>query len=375
MKFRARYNLFRQFNNLLLITLIGFTFVLLIKYNNYSINKKHEELAKIINNTYLTKTTDLIISKIKSNYINVSHKVSSGEKLNEILKKYNIHTKIFVADFNKHVSTKYFGDYFWQMPKIINTNKRKILNYCRKKKINVIIPTSDLELAFWAKYKKKFNKYKIFPMISDYETVSLCQDKWKFFNFLKKNNIKTPETFLSIKSINKKIKIFIIKERKVTNSRKIYPNLRLSDLQYKIKFFKNPIIQEFITGEEISIDCSIAKNYLPKKIILRRRDKIFMGESEQTTFFRNNRFISEMKKICKLFKFSGHIMFQAIVRNKKISILECNPRIGGASVASIYKGLNSLENFIDSNFKLKKKKYYTNKNFKKLIIYKNVKFI
>ena len=295
--------------------------------------------------------------------------------INEILKKYNIHTKIFVADFNKHVSTKYFGDYFWQMPKIINTNKSKILNYCRKKKINIIIPTSDLELAFWAKYKKKFNNYKIFPMISDYETVSLCQDKWKFFNFLKKNNIKTPETFLSIKSINKKIKIYIIKERKVTNSRKIYPNLRLSDLQYKIKFFKNPIIQEFIPGEEISIDCSIAKNYLPKKIMLRRRDKIFMGESEQTTLFSNNRFISEIKKISKLFKFSGHIMFQAIVRNKKISILECNPRIGGASVASIYKGLNSLENFIDSNFKLKKKKYYTNKNFKKLIIYKNVKFI
>ena len=52
MKFRARYNLFRQFNNLLLIALIGFIFVLLIKYNNYSINKKHEELAKIINNTY-----------------------------------------------------------------------------------------------------------------------------------------------------------------------------------------------------------------------------------------------------------------------------------------------------------------------------------
>ena len=33
--------------------------------------------------------------------------------INEILKKYNIHTKIFVADFNKHVSTKYFGDYLY----------------------------------------------------------------------------------------------------------------------------------------------------------------------------------------------------------------------------------------------------------------------
>ena len=34
-----------------------------------------------------------------------------------------------------------------------------------------------------------------------------------------------------------------------------------------------------------------------------------------------------------------------------------------------------IQNFIESIFKLQKKKYYTNKNFKKLIIYKNVKFI
>ena len=132
---------------------------------------------------------------------------------------------------------------------------------------------------------------------------------------------------------------------------------------------------EFIPGNEISIDCSIVKNYLPKKIMLRKRDRIFMGESEQTTFFYNTHFASEIKNICKLFKFSGHVMFQAIVRGGEIFILECNPRIGGASVASIYKGLNSLENFIDLNFQLKKRKYYINKNFQKLIIYKNIKFI
>ena len=56
MKFRINYILFRQFNNLLLIALIGFIFVLLIKYNNYSINKKHEEFSRIINNIYLKKT-------------------------------------------------------------------------------------------------------------------------------------------------------------------------------------------------------------------------------------------------------------------------------------------------------------------------------
>ena len=157
MKFRARYNLFRQFNNLLLIALIGFIFVLLIKYNNYSINKKHEELAKIINNTYLTKTTDLIISKIKSNYRNISHKVSSGEKLNEILKKYNISNNEITEAIN-------------ELKKYTNPNKLKTgnkINLGIKQGQNKNLETLEYPISKTIKiiinrdYENKLNSRKI----------------------------------------------------------------------------------------------------------------------------------------------------------------------------------------------------------------------
>ena len=157
MKFRARYNLFRQFNNLLLITLIGFIFVLLIKYNNYSINKKHEELAKIINNTYLTKTTDLIISKIKTNYRNISHKVLSGEKLNEILKKYNISNNEITKVIN-------------ELKKYTNPNKLKAgnrINLSIKQDQNKSLETLEYPVSKTIKiiinrdYENKLNSRKI----------------------------------------------------------------------------------------------------------------------------------------------------------------------------------------------------------------------
>ena len=144
MKFRINYILFRQFNNLLLIALIGFIFVLLIKYNNYSINKKHEEFSRIINNIYLKKTTDLIISKIKSNYENISHKVSSGEKLNDILKKYKIsnnETVRVIYELKKYTNPNKLkpGDEIKFIIKQDQNKSLEILEYPVSKTIKIII--------------------------------------------------------------------------------------------------------------------------------------------------------------------------------------------------------------------------------------------
>ena len=144
MKFRINYILFRQFNNLLLITLIGFIFVLLIKYNNYSINKKHEELSRIINNIYLKKTTDLIISKIKSNYESISHKVSSGEQFNDILKKYKIsnnETVRVIYELKKYTNPNKLkpGDEIKFIIKQDQNKSLEILEYPVSKTIKIII--------------------------------------------------------------------------------------------------------------------------------------------------------------------------------------------------------------------------------------------
>ena len=80
------------------------------------------------------------------------------------------------------------------------------------------------------------------------------------------------------------------------------------------------------------------------------------------------------KVLLKLFNFEGHIMFQAIISKKRISIIECNPRIGGASVSSMVWGLDSVAQFIKSKFDIKYKKLKANKS-ESMIIYKKTKFI
>ena len=287
-----------------------------------------------------------------------SNKTHTIEYIQEVLNRLHTNVTIFTADKNNKSIIANFNYKFLKMPELLDINKKKILRLCDKNKIDVIIPTSDFELSFWGKHKVDFNNNKIFPMISEHKTISLCQDKWLFYKYLKKNKIKTPKSFVNLKKIINKNKKFVIKENNSNFLRKDnYVNINFTQLRKKISLFKKPIIQEYIPGIEISIDIFTKNKTITKKnIIMRRREVVKFGESEKTTIYRNNFFLKKIVELIKLFDFDGHVMFQAIIAKKKLFIIECNPRLGGASIASMYWGLDSLPQFIKSNLKINHKK-------------------
>ena len=88
----------------------------------------------------------------------------------------------------------------------------------------------------------------------------------------------------------------------------------------------------------------------------------------KTKFFSNKKISKQILSIVNKLEFCGHIMFQGIIKKNKFYIMECNPRIGGASSACFYKGLNSFKNFIEESSKIKLK-YSKNLTKKKLVYY------
>jgi carbamoyl-phosphate synthase large subunit len=77
-------------------------------------------------------------------------------------------------------------------------------------------------------------------------------------------------------------------------------------------------------------------------VVLRRRDRVVSGESQVTTTFRNIKFESEAKAILGSLGLRGPGVMQAFIVEGGLQIIECNPRFGGASTASIAVGLDSL---------------------------------
>jgi carbamoyl-phosphate synthase large subunit len=109
-----------------------------------------------------------------------------------------------------------------------------------------------------------------------------------------------------------------------------------------LKDFKNPILQPYIAGKEISADCYISKYNKVIGIVIRHRKLIIEGESKISIVIRNNLIEKKIKNYISSLNLYGPVMIQAKLLGKKLHIIECNSRIGGASTHSINYGLDVI---------------------------------
>ena len=284
------------------------------------------------------------ISKIESDkeynilITSSSKKVSLVKSCITGAKKINSDIKVISGDSNINSISKFITKVFWKMPKTNDTNLKLILNECIKRKIKLVIPTRDQELLFWSKNIKKFHENGITVSISPQKTIVACNDKYLFSKIGIKNNIPIINSSLNISDIDSQF--FVVKERYGSGSKEIGIKLKRNQAIKFSKKLDEPIFQPYYEGKEISIDAWFDKKSFLIGMSLRERSLIRNGESQITKTFQNKLIQNNMKKIFKYFKFCGPIVFQAIVIKDKIFIIECNPRFGGASTASVHIGLD-----------------------------------
>jgi carbamoyl-phosphate synthase large subunit len=104
-----------------------------------------------------------------------------------------------------------------------------------------------------------------------------------------------------------------------------------------------PIFQPFIEGQEWSVDLFRSSRGIVIGCVARRRDFIVKGESQMTTTHVFPSLEELCKKVADFLDIQGHAIFQVIEDQAgTFHIIECNPRFGGASTASIAVGLDSF---------------------------------
>ena len=270
----------------------------------------------------------------------ISNKVPLIKAVRSGIKKISDIPKIFGADMDDKCIGKYFVDVFWHMPKLSELSFENLVKYCKLNNIRAIIPTRDGELEFFASYKSRLAENGIFVMISDYSTVSACLDKLAFVNLKGIKDIVIPAS-TEIKTL--KSEKFVVKERYGAGSISIGLNLDYTTAQLHAETLQNPIYQPLRTGYEITVDAYLTRNGKVKGIVMRKRISVVNGESQITTSFENEFLQKKFFDFLSQSNFYGHINLQAIIDDDdNVNLIECNPRVGGASMLSIYVGLDSF---------------------------------
>ena len=257
------------------------------------------------------------------------------------LKEYN---KVIGVDSSTDNACREFVDTFYEIPKLNEKNYLdKLLKICEKEKIKCLIPLYEGEFPILLENKEKFLNIGTVLLASDKEIVELFSYKKKVFEFMDKNQIKTPKVYSDYKNLEYPV---IIKPDNGMGSMGVFKGRNQKELEFFKGYVEGSIVQEYIAGTEYTVDvlCDMYGNYI--YIVPRERVEVRSGEVSKSKTARDLSLVEETKRIIKLINsnFSnglrGPLTFQFIKRNNEIYFLELNTRFGGGVPLSLEAGAN-----------------------------------
>lgn len=288
------------------------------------------------------------MKKINILFSSVGRRVELVKYFDRARKKLNIEGSLIGIDLEKTAPALNFVDRAYLVPKILDKNFiDEVIKICKKENITLIIPTLDTELLTYSQNRKKIKEESgAEVLISSEESIKIMRDKILTMEFLKQNGLDIPVT-LTLKDIqekNYKFPLFI----KPLNGSSSFNNFKIRN-EKELDFFKeyvpNPMIQEFIEGQEYCVDIfsdfnSNVITIVPKKRVAFREGEITKGKIEKDI-----EIIEVGKRIVELLKPRGEINFDCIkTEDNRVVILEINGRFAGGSPMSFEAGANSPEN-------------------------------
>ena len=250
--------------------------------------------------------------------------------------------KVIAVDVNPLSPALYFADDYVIVPFSKNPEFMKtILDICVDFNIQLLIPTRDEELLLFAQNNEQFSEIGTQIMVSDPETIEICQNKELFVDFCKKNNFKIPKTYENINDLSEREFPLFIKPKKGKGGIQTFKANSKEELNLILNLVEDPIIQEFIDAPEYTIDLFADFSGKVISAVPRERITVWGGESLVTRTFKNQFIMKEAIRLAENLNLLGHNTIQCFFNNNEIIFIEVNPRFGGAASLSFAAGADS----------------------------------
>lgn len=175
--------------------------------------------------------------------------------------------------------------------------------------LDLIIPTVDEELPFFASNRDWFFNRGMEVMVSNSDAIYQCRDKAEFNLWCARHSFQTPRTW----QMNA-----YVKPRFGKGSKGIY------------KIDTSSIIQEASIFPEVSVDCFLDTPGHPASVVPRYRLDVVNGASTRMELVKDFDY-ETIIRFCTEMKLFGHVVIQGYWTGDVFIYGEVNPRFGGGS--------------------------------------------
>lgn len=241
--------------------------------------------------------------------------------------------KVIAADINPSSPAFYFSDESYLAlrdsdPLFMDV----LLDFCKKKKIKMIVPTRDEELRLFSKNKGKFREIGTEIMVPDEETVEICSDKIKFAEFCKRSGFSVPRLYDAAEAKNGSAEFpLFINDRFGKGSKQAFKVNNKKELELYLSLIEKPILQEYVGEKEYTIDLFADFDGRVISVVPRERIYTFGGESFIGRTFKNKKLMQAAVNLAGKLKLTGHNTIQCFFNGGAVKFIEVNPRYGGGA--------------------------------------------
>ena len=205
--------------------------------------------------------------------------------------------------------------------------------------IDLIICVLDSDLIVLDEILSKNQNIKAKYVNPGLQTINLFRDKLEANKEVSKLGIKIPKIILE----NADCQLICRKNISVGSS-----GIQIINAKALTNFGpEKAFLQEYICGDEYTVDVFCDKIGKPYIIIPRKRLEIRNGMSFKTQLLEDCDIINSTKLLCSKFKIPGLWNVQYIKNRDGLFFIELNPRFAGSAVAGIAASFNYLDLYID----------------------------
>lgn len=245
--------------------------------------------------------------------------------------------KVVATDCSNLAPAAYEADKFYLVPRInVQGYMDQILDICKKEKIDGVFSLIDPELSMLAEREADFRAIGTTPIISPYELVETCFNKFEMAKLFAKQGLTTAKVYMSIDEFNKAkangeidYPVFV---KPVCGSASLHINKVSSDeeLEGLFHMYDDLMIQEYMDGQEYGADVYIDMiTGQCTSIFVKKKIKMRAGETDKSVSFKDEELFNKIATFVEAVGFRGMIDIDIFNIDGEWYFSEVNPRFGG----------------------------------------------
>lgn len=245
--------------------------------------------------------------------------------------------RVIATDCSPYAPALYEADGHYIVPRITEEGYiEELFDICKKEQITGILSLIDPELSLLALHSKEFANMGVQVIGSSYELCERTLNKWDMYCWMQEHEYPCAKTYITLEDFDRAIEQGDITYPVFVKPIKGSASLQISkaeDRETVVFLFgqsPNMMIQEYMTGQEIGVDCyidtlseEVVSIFAKKKLVMRA------GETDKAISFKDEKLFLQVERFVKENGFLGQIDIDIFEKDGVYYFSEVNPRFGG----------------------------------------------